>query len=53
MLDWIQDRLAERTSLDGILLIVVGVIALLFDGLITIAAYVAILYGIWTLVKSE
>ena len=53
MLDWIQDRFAERTSLDGVALIAVGVIVLIFSPLTTIAAYAAILYGIWTLVKSE
>lgn len=53
MIDWIMDRLTERTSLDGILLIALGVVVLLFSPLTTIAAYAAILYGIWTLVKSE
>jgi len=53
MLDWIQDRLAERTSWDGALLVAVGVIVLIFSPLTKIAAYAAILYGIWTLVKSE
>ena len=34
-------------------LIAVGVVVLIFSPLATIASYAAILYGIWTLVKSE
>ena len=52
-IDWVKDRFQERTSLDGVMLIAIGVIALLFKGLITWAAYAAIIYGVWTLVKSE
>jgi hypothetical protein len=52
-MDFIKDRLAERTSWDGGVLIAVGVIALLFKGLITWAAWGAILYGAWTLYKKE
>ena len=51
--DWVKDRLEERTTWDGAVLIAVGVIALMFSGLVNWAAYAAILYGIWTLVKSE
>ena len=51
--DWVKDRVQERTSLDGVMLIGVGIIGLMFQGLVTWAAYVAIVYGIWTLVKSE
>ena len=53
MVNWIKSRLAERTSWDGAALIAVGVIALMFDGLITWAAYAAIAYGAWTIWKSE
>ena len=28
--DWVKDRVQERTSLDGVMLIAIGVIALLF-----------------------
>ena len=51
--EWVTDRVQERTTWDGAVLIAVGVIALMFSGLVNYAAYVAILYGIWTLVKSE
>jgi|TARA_Y100000992_G_scaffold153993_1_gene102759 hypothetical protein len=53
MIDWIKDRLVERTSLDGAALIGVGVIIILFGGLAQYAAYGAIAYGAWTLWKEE
>jgi len=53
MINWIKDRLAERTSWDGGALIAMGVIALMFNGLVTWAAYAAIAYGAWTIWKSE
>ena len=52
MIEWIKNRLSERTSLDGGALIAIGVIALMFDGLLTWAAYNPG-YGAWTLLKSE
>lgn len=53
MINWIKSRLKERTTLDGVALIAIGVITLMFDGLITWAAYAAIAYGAWTIWKSE
>lgn len=53
MMDWLKDRWAERTSWDGGVLIGVGVVGLLFDGLITYACYAAIVYGVWTLWTKE
>jgi len=52
-MDFIKARLKERTSWDGGVLIAVGVIALLFKGLLFAAAWGAILYGAWTLYKKE
>jgi hypothetical protein len=51
--EWVKDRCQERTTLDGVVLVAMGLIALFFQGLITIAAYVAIVYGVWTMWKSE
>ena len=51
--DWVIDRRHERTSLDGIALIAMGVIALFFTPLVKFAAYGAIIYGAYTLLKSE
>tara|TARA_Y100001938_G_scaffold147074_1_gene227475 strand:+ start:498 stop:695 length:198 start_codon:yes stop_codon:yes gene_type:complete len=51
--DWVIMRKDERTSLDGIALIAMGVIAIFFTPLIKFAAYGAIIYGAYTLIKSE
>ena len=51
--DWVLDRKDERTSLDGIALIAMGVIALFFTPFVKFAAYGAIIYGAYTLIKSE
>tara|TARA_R100000005_G_C4982381_1_gene191776 strand:- start:1458 stop:1655 length:198 start_codon:yes stop_codon:yes gene_type:complete len=51
--DWVMMRKDERTSLDGIALIAMGVIAIFFTPLIKFAAYGAIIYGAYTLIKSE
>ena len=51
--EWVKDRVQERTTWDGVMLIAVGLVGLLFQGLVTLAAYIAIAYGVWTLVKSE
>lgn len=50
---WIKARLKERTSLDGVALIGMGVVVFLASGFAKIAAVAAIAYGIFTLVKSE
>lgn len=50
---WVNDRLAERTSWDGAILIGAGVIFLIFKPLASLVAYGAIGYGAWTLWKKE
>jgi len=52
-MNWVMSRLKERTSWDGIALIAMGVIALAFKPLIGIAAWAAVVYGVYTLWKSE
>jgi len=52
-MNWIKDRIVERTSLDGVVLIAVGGIILLAGPFAKIAAWAAIAYGAWTLVKGE
>ena len=53
MINWVKDRVLERTSLDGAMLIAVGVVILIAGPCAKIAAYGAIGYGIWTIWKSE
>lgn len=51
--DWVMDRLGERTSIDGLSLIVVCGSVILFGGLAKLLAWVGLLWGVYTLVKSD
>jgi len=51
--DWVVSRLGERTSLDGGVLIAVCGGYLVLGGLIDLVAWGGLLYGAWTLWKSE
>lgn len=53
MKTWAVQRLKERTSWDGIVLIGAGVVYLVFEPIASIVAYIAIGYGAWTLWKKE
>lgn len=53
MKKWIVDRLRERTSLDGAVLIGVGITFLIFKPIASLVAYGAIAYGAWTIWKKE
>ena len=50
---WMDSRIKERTSWDGALLIALGLMILFLAPLAKIAAGIAILYGGWTIWKSE
>ena len=51
--NWISERMKERTSLDGAVLIALGLMILFLAPLAKIAAGLAIDYGVWTIWKSE
>ena len=51
--DWSLDRLKERTSLDGIGLIVLCGSVILFGGIAKLLAWLGLGWGIYTLVKSD
>ena len=53
MKKFITDRLNERTSLDGAVLIGAGIAFLIFKPIASIVAYGAIAYGAWTIYKKE
>ncbi|MCU0734014.1 MAG: hypothetical protein MUF20_00630 [Methylotetracoccus sp.] len=53
VIDWIQDRLRERTSWDGLTIILISVMALAASPLIKYAAWAGVVYGAWTLWKGE
>lgn len=48
---WIQERIKERTTLDGIALIGVGAVILFMEPIAKLAAFGALVYGAYTLVK--
>ena len=52
-MDWLKNRLKERTSLDGAALVGLGGLVLFMAPLAKIAAGVAIVYGAWTIWKGE
>ena len=51
--DWVMDRVGERTSLDGLTLVVICGSVILFGGIAKLLAWVGLAWGIYTLVKSE
>tara|TARA_B100000780_G_scaffold130348_1_gene91385 strand:- start:5345 stop:5506 length:162 start_codon:yes stop_codon:yes gene_type:complete len=53
MIDWVKDRVEERTTWNGAALIVVGVVILIAGPFASLAAYGAIAYGAWSIWKSE
>ena len=52
-MDYIKKIIGERTSLDGTVLIGIGVGCPLFSPLVKWAAWGAIAYGVWTLLTKE
>jgi len=52
-MEYLKKIVGERTSLDGTVLIAVGVVCVLFAPLVKWAAYAAIVYGVWTLLMRE
>ena len=50
---WIQARFAERTTWDGAVIIALGVATLMVQAVLPYLAWAAIIYGAWTLYKSE
>ena len=45
--NWISNRLAERTSWDGGVIVAVSLSIIIFGGLIKLLAWVALAYGIY------
>jgi hypothetical protein len=51
--EWLKARWAERSTWDGTVLIAAGVCFLVFQPVAAYAAWAAIAWGAWTLLKSE
>lgn len=50
---WLSARMPERTSHDGILLIVLCGSVILFGGVAKLLAWVGLAWGVYTLVREE
>ena len=53
MLVYIKARIKERTSWDGGVIIAGSLAIILFGGIVKIAAWAGLAYGIWTILKKE
>lgn len=50
---WINQRLAERSTLDGVLMVAAGSAIIIFSPLTKLIAYAAIAYGAWTIWRQD
>lgn len=53
MLNWFKERSGERTTLDGVTLMVICGSVILFGGVANLLAWAGFAYGIYTTVSSE
>jgi len=51
MQKWINNRMKERTTLDGVVIMATGLAMILIP--VDLIAYAAIFYGAWTIWKAE
>lgn len=50
---WIASRLAERSTVDGIVMVAAGAAVIVFSPFAKLIAYAAIAYGIYTIWRQE
>ena len=50
---WLTARMPERTSHDGVLLVVICGSVLLFGGVVKLLAWVGLAWGAYTLIRGE
>ena len=53
MISWVKNRISERTTWDGAMLIALGLLVLFLTPLAKIAAGLAIIYGAWTIWNAD
>jgi len=53
IIDWIQDRMRERTSWDGLTIIIISILALVASPIIRYVAWAGLVYGVWTLWRGD
>lgn len=52
-MSWLKNRIKERTSLDGVSLIVICGSVILFGGIAKLLAWAGLLWGVYTMIESE
>ena len=52
-MSWLKDRIKERTTFDGATLIVICGSVILFGGIAKLLAWAGLLWGVYTLTKSD
>jgi len=50
---WIDSRIKERSTIDGVLMVAAGAAIIIFSPLTKLIAYGAIAYGVWTIWRQE
>ena len=50
---WIDKRIKERSTIDGVLMVAAGAAIIIFSPLTELIAYAAIAYGAWTIWRQE
>ena len=51
--NWIEKRLAERSTIDGVLMVAAGAAIIVFSPLTKLIAYAAIAYGAYTIWRQS
>ena len=51
--NWIEQRLAERSTIDGVLMVAAGAAIIVFSPLTKLIAYGAIAYGAYTIWRQN
>jgi hypothetical protein len=49
----LKQRLAERSTIDGVVMVAAGAAIIIFSPLTKLIAYAAIVYGAWTIWKKD
>ena len=49
---WIEQRLAERSTIDGVIMVAAGAAIIIFSPLTKLIAYAGIAYGAWTIYRQ-
>ena len=50
---WVTNRIEERTTWDGAMLVGIGVLILIAKPIASLIAYAVSIYGAWTLITEE